>query len=199
MVDEILRTAASSTKLRPVLARALETLRSNPDKALTSCSRLQQLSEEVASCRSGMRPHEVQPAEDLCAEMLRAKAEQFINLSGEQVLDFGVTSDDLECLLQGLQHFKDKPGIFDLITEVRNWLAEHQKSMTLADLADIARKSAAFGVVGDMNQLQQLMTRCVKVKVDEKTVPTVTSLLSSAVRAFLTEAGQNKSITLSAR
>ena len=191
MVDEILRTAASSTKLRPVLARALETLRSNPDKALTSCSRLQQLSEEVASCRSGMRPHEVQPAEDLCAEMLRAKAEKFINLSGEQVLDFGVTSDDLECLLQGLQHFKDKPGIFDLIT--------HQKSMTLADLADIARKSAAFGVVGDMNQLQQLMTRCVKVKVDEKTVPTVTSLLSSAVRAFLTEAGQNKSITLSAR
>lgn len=185
VIDEILRTAATSTKLRPVLDRALDALKAQN----MTCARLKELSDDVANCRNGMRPHEVQPAEDLCTEQLRTAAERYIDMTDEQVLEFSVTSEDLQCILNGLQNFKEKPGVFDLIKEVREWLAEHQKSMTLADLIDVANRSSMSGVVGDLNHLQQLMTRCVKVKVPESTVPAVTLLLASALRAFLAEAG----------
>lgn len=192
MTDEILRTATSSVRLRPILDRIVASLGQatlktvEPGQLPFSAERLMEISAEYRQCEQGMRRHEMMNPESLFITFLRERAESFMNV-GDDAIE-SLKPKDVKAVLECLTIFKSKVPEHELAGELQKWMTKHSSKMALSELLDFARVSDKDGVC-DMSELVNVMERCKKLKVETWNAIFVASLVLTSHRAFKKEAG----------
>lgn len=188
--DEILRTATSSTRLRPSFQRLRDLLKNHADgKTSIQLSRIRSLCAEFQECRQGMRYQEIKDVEHMCLKLLHEKTADIITFDPETVVEEKITTRDIEALLAGLQTFKTSPNVLTQISELKKWLNEQSKYMAWSDLVDFSVACLQTDRC-DLDQLAELMQRCAALQVPKDKfadVFYVAGILLTALRAFITE------------
>ena len=190
-VEEMLRTATSSVKCRPMLERlvsSLQTFSHNPVQCPSD--RCMELVSDFKEVQAGMRRREVQLAEEALRKFLWAKADHFLQMEESDIKDV-VRSKDVQPVLQGLEIFKSNPQEFELAGNLRSWMTKLAGSMAAADLMDFAVESEK-SEVADLDALGTLLAKCPRLRIpseDLASVVKVASLVLSSHRSFLVEAG----------
>ena len=200
MCDEILRTATTTTRLRPTFQRVMEVLEGPcPQVDAMNNLRLKETCEELFTCREGMRKQEVKVAEDLILKVLTARGSDILALGPEEVTDQKVRTKEVDALLFGLGGFKSFPNVMGMIKNLQTWLNDNAKHMAWCDFIDATMDAGKHDTV-DLNFLAELMARACGHNVD-KTNPNevvhVASLLLVAMRSFVTEAGVHPKLSKS--
>lgn len=191
--DEILRTAATSVKLRPTLERVADSLQKFRAGGVggvgPSADRLIQLVEEFSECSQGMRRYELLPVESLLLTVLRAMADGFISMGKDDACN--VSSKEVRAVLKGLHLFKHRASEHQLAAELEKWLLDMSAEMAVSDLVELAIHAMTNETV-DFDQLTSVMTKCQKLqapKGKEDFSFHMAGLLLTAHKACLTEAG----------
>lgn len=203
-MDEILRTATSSFRLKPIYDRALDSLKSLKQgqqggglgRPGFNTLRLEQLVSDLQKCREGMRSVACEEAEALLADIVKGTAGDILKVEPENVASSQATTKDVDALISALDFCKDVPGFFDLAKQVRAWKTVNQQHMSIADLLDFAKESHDKQIVGDLQDLQTIMSRLVKVDVgnDISVQAWISSLVVSSFRAWLAELKKEKGV-----
>ena len=188
MSDEILRTANTSLKCRPLMERLESSLSHSSADLATAipAERLSEMNRDFRECQAGMRRHELWQPEKKFMAYLEAMAEAFMALDDDNVST--LKSKDGEAVLDGLLIFKDRPSHHSLAQDLRSWMTKMSGTMAVADLIDLSIE-AAKADVSDLTKLASVMERCngLKVSADED-IAHVASLLVTSLRALVIEA-----------
>ena len=162
ITDELVKTAGSSTKLRPEMDRAVETLQNIKDGKLElTQARLDDLNHLFPQLQSGMRRCDLEEAKQLMVSALTANADSC--MEPEDGGDGKVSSKFVSALLKGLKIFSNVPGLTTKAEALEKWMTAHVKEMALNDLVDLA----APGFLDHLEPVQALVTKLAKVTIPD--------------------------------
>ena len=186
-VNEVVKTSASSLKLRPQKERAMETLlKIKADPTLWSPERLEELCALFPEMLSGMRAIETEDVTNLMIEQVHLLAD---SLLADQ-LDVVKGSRLAQTLLRAFQVFSARAGSTEKAREVTKWMQAHEGDLVLSDLMQVADKVTSEGV-SDLVEVQALMVRLSKVVVpsDRRDLTEATRKMpNTSFRALIAEA-----------
>ncbi|CAE7298968.1 unnamed protein product [Symbiodinium microadriaticum] len=178
---DIVRTAASTTRLQPQLLRTMSSLEQlSSGQVPFTADRLTGLHDEIVELGQGLRQVHVQGLHRKARDVF---CDQSQNVLGGSVS--GVRSRDVEALLKCLSIFKDESSVPDIMKELQDWANDSAQSMALVDLKDLAAVSET-NALADLAKVQAIMPRLRKLQSDEKTEDIYEALLSLVVCCFRT-------------
>ena len=193
LVDEVVRTASSTLRLRPHRDRAAETLAKIEagDMEMNSV-RLESLAAVFGELHSGMRACEVEDVNNKMLEQMHKIAKSLIK--GE--VDVGQGSKLVHALMKAFKVFSAWPGSTDKIKDLSTWMTANEKEMTLEDLMSLSEKSEVAGVA-NLDDVQAIMGKLNKVTLPQERPELILAakrLLNTSLRAVIAEAGESGEI-----
>ena len=186
-VNEVVKTADSSTKLRPQRDRALESLQNiKAGKVEWSPERLDDLCKLFPELLCGMRAVEIEDVTHLMVEQVHCLASSL--LEGKMEVVQG--SRLVQGLLTAFKLFSDRAGSTEKASQVMSWMAANESALVLSDLLQLAGKVTADGV-SDLDEVQALMARLGKRAVPNDRADLIEAarkILNTSFRALVAEA-----------
>ena len=185
-LDEVVRTATSSTRLAPTRDRLEDVFKQMKESGLElTTDRILEVVKEIQDLRKGMRRLDTVRVDEMATDC-------FMNMAkGIMGGKTGLTTRGAVAVTQGLEIFRHSPGVFDVMEELRNFMTEHAKELAHGDLIDLAKKSADAGVA-DLDALKGVLEKSQTLEIDPENMgerEDVFSLLVNSVRGLVAEAG----------
>ena len=186
LIEDVVRTANTSLKLKPEMDRIIDTLDGIESSGTLPTSRLQELNEVMPKLQSGMRRCDVQPVEDKMVKVLIHQAD--VLMAGKHPEP---STGFVEALSCGLKTLSRIPGTTTKLDAVQAWMTQNSKDMSINDFAQLANEVRSTGVVS-LEKVQAVMSKMAKVRFAEDRKDLFSAakvMLNASFQALITEAG----------
>lgn len=77
----------------------------------------------------------------------------------ESAMEKKFRTREMDVLLEGLEIYKNSPGVMQLQMNLRKWMTTHVKVLTLGDFCHFAEEASSTQVA-NLDELEKLMVRC---------------------------------------
>eukprot|EP00435_Cladocopium_sp_Y103_P052701 s399_g16.t1 len=189
LVDEVVKTASSSLKLKPQRDRAMETLlRIQSGQIDLSSERLEELNKLFPELMNGMRACDLEDINHLMMEQVTTLADALL----EGKVEVAEGSKRVHALIKAFKVFSHEPGAVLMGKKLVAWMTEHEQEIVLNDLAVMAKDFEEDGATS-LEDVQKLMARLNKVTIPKDRDDlrlSARKLLNASFRALIAEVGQ---------